>query len=143
MTSSVRFLRYDIYKQITRKGIKKMTDEKIKKDLRSSVLERNSQKRRRYALFWLRKMVCSAAAIATAYLFSGKEFPFETYPLGMALVCSSENYIMEYVLGIFVRVITDKASKALYLPGILCIICTGARYFLAFAIHITIILYTI
>ena len=115
----------------------KMTDEKMKKDLRASAKEQNGRARKRNTLLWIRRAVCSLAAVLTAYLFSGKKLPFDSYPLGIALVCSSENYVIEYVLGIFIRVMTDRDTDALYFPAILCIICTGARYFLAYAIHKT------
>ncbi len=96
-----------------------MTDEKMKKDLRASAKEQNGRARKRNTLLWIRRAVCSLAAVLTAYLFSGKKLPFDSYPLGIALVCSSENYVIEYVLGIFIRVMTDRATDALYFPAIL------------------------
>ena len=112
-----------------------MTDEKTKKNLRSSVISEREQKKRAELLLLVRRAFYSIAAVITAYMFSGKDMPFNTFPLGISLVCSSERYVVEYIIGVFWRVMANKDAIELYLPAVLCIICAGTRYFLAFAIH--------
>ena len=111
-----------------------MTDEKTKRSLRSRTLVRRELARRRSIYNAVRRAVCSLFAVFAGYLFAGKSFPFEVYPLGLALVCSSEGYIAEYAAGIFLRAALF-GREGLYLPAVLSVVCAGARYFIAFAIR--------
>ncbi|MBQ9745526.1 MAG: SpoIIE family protein phosphatase [Clostridia bacterium] len=113
-----------------------MTDEKMKKNLRSQALLRRERERKRAAYMALRRAFLSLCAACAGGLFSGKELPFGVYPLGLALVCSSEKYIAEYMAGIFLRAVLF-GSAELYLPAVLCAVCAGARYFFAFAVRKT------
>lgn len=111
-----------------------MTDEKKKKDLRTLSRERNGKKRRKGAELFLRKIALSALAVVTGYLFSGREMPFGTYPLGLALICSSENYIAEYLAGILIKLIFG-GEKGIYLPFAVSAVCACLRYSLSFFIQ--------
>ena len=114
----------------------KMTDEKTKKNLRSQALLRKERERKRAAYLAVRRVFFSLCAALAGYLFSGKELPFGVYPLGLALVCSSEKYIAEFTAGVFLRAVLSGAEE-LYLPAVLCAVCAGARYFFAFAVRKT------
>lgn len=113
-----------------------MTDEKIKRNLRSQALLRRERERRRLTYQTVRRTLLSFCAVITGYLFSGKALPFGVYPLGLALVCSSEKYVAEYMAGVFLRAVIP-GTKALYLPAVLSAICVGVRYFCAFALKKT------
>lgn len=110
-----------------------MTDEKIKKSFRAAAITRGKKKRRRAMLLMLRRVLISACAVFTGYIFSGKMLPFGTYPLGIALVCSAERFVAELVLGAFVRLIFG--GEGTRLSCVLCLICAAARYLLARLIH--------
>ena len=113
-----------------------MTDEKMKRNLRSQALLRRERERRRAAYNTVRRVFFSLCAVLAGYLFSGKELPFEVYPLGLALVCSSEKYIAEFTAGVFMHAVLF-GHEGLYLPAALCVICAGARYFLVFVLRKT------
>jgi len=113
-----------------------MTDEKMKRNLRSQALLRRERERKRAAYMTVRRVFFSLCAVLAGYLFSGKELPFEVYPLGIALVCSSEKYIAEYTAGVFMHAVLF-GHAGLYLPAALCVICAGLRYFLALVLHRT------
>ena len=67
-----------------------MTDEKMKRNLRSEALLRREQERKRAAYAAARRAFFSLCAVIAGYLFSGKEFPFGVYPLGLALVRTND-----------------------------------------------------
>ena len=113
-----------------------MTDEKMKRNLRSQALLRRERERRHAAYMMARRVFFSLCAVLAGYLFSGKEFPFEVYPLGLALVCSTERYIAEYTAGVFLGAALF-GGEGLYMPAVLCVLSAGARYFAAFAIRKT------
>ena len=111
----------------------KMTDEKTKKSFRAAAITRGKKKRRRAMLLLLRRAVISACAVFTGYIFSGKMLPFGTYPLGIALVCSAERFVAEFLLGAFLRLVFGGEGPRL--ASLLCLICAVARYLLAKVIH--------
>lgn len=113
-----------------------MTDEKMKKNLRSQAILRRERERKRAVYVTAQRVFYSLCAALAGCLFSGKELPFGVYPLGLALVCSSEKYIAEFTLGVFLRALIS-GSEGLYLPCVLCAVCAGARYFFAFAVRRT------
>ncbi len=110
-----------------------MTDEKTKRSLRSQARLRQELEKKRAVYAAIKRTVCSLVAVLAGCLFSGKQFPFEVYPLGVALVCSSENYIVEYTAGVILRV-AFFGHADIYLPTALAVFCTAARYFIAFAV---------
>lgn len=112
-----------------------MTEEKTKKSFRNDAMARGKKKRRCALLMLLRKVVISALAVFTGYVFTGKMLPFGTYPLGIALVCSAERLVAELVMGAFLRLVFG--GDATRLTSLLCIICAAARYLLAKIIHKT------
>jgi stage II sporulation protein E len=113
-----------------------MTDEKMKRSLRSQALLRRERERKRLAYNTARRVFFSLCAILGGCLFSGKKLPFGVYPLGLALVCSSEKYIAEFTLGVFLRAVIW-GGEGIYLPSVLCVISAGTRYFLAFTMKKT------
>ena len=113
-----------------------MTDEKTKKSLRTRELARKERERKIAVYNTVRRVICSLSAVLAGYLFSGKEMPFGVYPLGLALVCSSENYAAEYTAGVFLHAVLF-GHGGLYLPSVLCVLCAGIRYFLVFRLKKT------
>ncbi len=110
-----------------------MTDEKVEKSFRAAAIMRGKKKRRQAWLSLLRRVIASALAVFTGYVFTGKSLLFGTYPLGLALVCSAEHFVAELVLGSFLCFVFGGEGPRL--SGILCLICAVARYFLAKIIH--------
>lgn len=111
-----------------KKDLKKMTDEKIKKDVCAAYVRTKKRKRRARSLF-LRRLLSALFAVLVSFLFTGAEFPFATYPLGLALVCASEKYVICAVIGVFLRLAVSYSSAELYLPAVFCVSAAAFRYF--------------
>lgn len=79
---------------------------------------------------FLRSAFRAVFAVFISFLFSGTKFPFDTYPLAPALVCSAEKYVLCFVLGAFLRLAVSYESADLYIPVALCVAACAVRYFL-------------
>lgn len=101
-----------------------MTDEKINK----KAFARGKKHKRKARIFFIRQMMLSLISVLESFLFSGTVFPFSTYPLGVALICSAEKHLIEYMIGLFLRIAFSRSREKLYLPAVLCVSAAAFRY---------------
>ena len=110
-----------------------MTDEKIKNKSSSAATIRRRKRKRLAGAKIVRGIFSALRAFAIGALFSGAEFPFETFPLALALSCSVEKYVICTVAGVFFRLAVSYAHAKLYLPTLLCVsaLCTRAFFYIS------------
>lgn len=102
-----------------------MTDEKINKKAFARGIKKQKRKAR---MFLMRRSVLALVSVLESFLFSGTSFPFSTYPLGIALICSAEKHLIEYTIGLFLRIALSRSREKLYLPAVLCVSAAAFRY---------------
>ncbi len=101
-----------------------MTDEKTNK----RAFARGKKHKIKSKIFFIRQVILSLVSVLESFLFSGTAFPFSTYPLGVALICSAEKHLIEYTIGIFLRIALSRSREKLYLPAVLCVSAAAFRY---------------
>lgn len=109
-----------------------MTDEKLKKEtLAPSVIRGEKRRRDKREKIFL-NIIYSIASVLGGFLFAGTKLPFDTYPLGLCLVCSSEKYALQSFSGVLIYLFVNRSNASLYLPTVLAAISLGLRYLFAF-----------
>ena len=117
------------------KGIKKMTDEKLKENSKQTMIKKETQavmekpipfirgKRLSRKKSQIQNMISPGIGFLIGFLFGGAKFPLDTYPLGCALVSALPRNAVAALLGVLVR------TGYLYLKSeevLLPIICSAS-----------------
>ncbi len=105
-----------------------MTDEKMKNNGSAAAFVRRRKRKKAARAQTVRQIFCALTSLFAGFLFSGAKFPFDTYPLAVALACSAERYVICTVLGVFIRLAVSYSRGGLYLPAVLCVSGAALRY---------------
>lgn len=109
-----------------------MTDEKTRKEMPTASSLRAVKRKKKSRARLMDVIFSSFAAVLGGFLFSGAKLPFDTYPLGLSLVCASERCAIQAFAGVLIRLLFNLNDGTLYLPTIMCAAALVLRYLFVF-----------